>query len=209
MSRFAYYESLKELARQVRAEHGLAGPRVLRSDLRRIYQAHGIRIDLWPHRFKQLRGAYFNDDLGATVVLDRNLPPEPMIFTMGHELKHHLADRGLGLSYCDASNKNDEIEIGAEIFSAELIFPETDFIACLDGLGVARGKCTPELLVRLKHETATTMSYAGLAKRAEYLGFASRAGFARVKWKTLEEQIYGEPVYKQVLRSRGAYAHRQ
>jgi hypothetical protein len=44
----AYYEELKTLARQVRAENGLSTPRVLRSDMRRIYKAYGIRIDLWP-----------------------------------------------------------------------------------------------------------------------------------------------------------------
>src|SRR5262249_29310027 len=97
MKRSAYYQEMKALARQVRADHGLTTPRVLRSDLRRIYKHHGIRIDLWPHRFKRLRGAYFFDDLGATVMLARGLPADPMVFTMGHELKHHLADRESGL----------------------------------------------------------------------------------------------------------------
>jgi len=64
---------------------------VLRSDLRRIYRTEGIRIDLWPYKFKGLRGAYFNDELGPTVLLAKGLPQDPMVFTMAHELKHHVS----------------------------------------------------------------------------------------------------------------------
>jgi Zn-dependent peptidase ImmA (M78 family) len=204
MNRFAYYQEMKALARQVRSDHGLTTPRVLRSDLRRIYKHYGIRIDLWPHRFNRLRGAYFFDDLGATVMLVRGLPPDPTVFTMGHELKHHLADREAGLTYCDASNENEPIEIGAEIFAAELIFPEQDFIDWLSQMGVAKGSCSAEALVRLKHETKTTLSYAGIAKRAEFLGFATPGSLAKVQWKKLEERLFGEPLYKQLLRRRRA-----
>lgn len=202
MSRFAYYEQMKALARQIRLEHHLHTARVLRSDLRRLYRAYGIKIDLWPYKFRVLRGAYFDDDLGPTVVLARQLPPEPMIFTMAHELKHHLVDRGLGLSYCDPSNAREPIEIGAEIFAAELIFPEQEFVKCLQQMGIGPRQCTPEVLVRLKHETETTLSYAGLAKRAEFLNFAPAGSLAKVQWKKLEEQIYGEPLYKRLLRYR-------
>lgn len=202
MSRFAYYEQMKALARQIRLEHHLHTARVLRSDLRRLYRAYGIKIDLWPYKFRALRGAYFDDDLGPTVVLARQLPPEPMIFTMAHELKHHLVDRGLGLSYCDPSNAREPIEIGAEIFAAELIFPEQDFVTCLRQRGIGPHQCTPEVLVRLKHEARTTLSYAGLAKRAEFLNFAPAGSLAKVQWKKLEEQIYGEPLYKRLLRYR-------
>lgn len=202
MSRFAYYEQMKALARQIRLEYHLHTARVLRSDLRRLYRAYGIKIDLWPYKFRALRGAYFDDDLGPTVVLARQLPPEPMIFTMAHELKHHLVDRGLGLSYCDPSNAREPIEIGAEIFAAELIFPEQDFVTCLRQMGIGPRQCTPEVLVRLKHEARTTLSYAGLAKRAEFLNFAPAGSLAKVQWKKLEEQIYGEPLYKRLLRYR-------
>lgn len=202
MGRFEYYENLKELARHVRSTYGLTTPRVLRSDLRRIYRDCGVHIDLWPHGFKQLRGAYFNDDLGPTVVLARHLPPEPMIFTMGHELKHHLTDQALRLSYCDASNQSEQIEIGAEIFAAELIFPEQDFVQWLCQMHIEVGTCTPEAIVRLKHESRTTLSYAGLAKRTEFLGFAPVGSFAGIRWKKLEEQTYGESVYQKVRRYR-------
>jgi len=200
MNRFAYYEEMKALARQLRAEHAIDTPRVLRSDLRQIYRRYGIRIDLWHGKFKRLRGAYFWDDLGATVMLVRGLPEDPMVFTMAHELKHHLVDREAGLSYCDASNENEAREIGAEIFAAEFIFPEQGFIERLTQMSVAIGECTPEILVRLKRETRTTLSYAGLAKRAEYLGFAPKGSLAKVQWKKLEERMFGEPFYKRIIR---------
>ena len=82
MLRSQYYEALKQLARETRTEYGLTLPRVLRSDLRRIYRDQGIRIELWDHKFRKLRGAYFNDDLGYTVMLCKGLPEDPMVFTM-------------------------------------------------------------------------------------------------------------------------------
>jgi Zn-dependent peptidase ImmA (M78 family) len=201
VSRTTYYEELKVLARQVRTDYDLNSPRVLRSDLRRIYKDHQIRIDYWPYRLKGLRGAYFDDEMGTSVFLAK-LPPEPTIFTMGHELKHHLVDRARKAIYCAKSNENEAIEIGAEIFAAELVFPELDFAAHIKRMGVGLGKCTAEDLVCLKHETKTTLSCTALAKRAEFLGFAQSGSLAKVAWKKLEEQIYGEPVYKRINRRR-------
>lgn len=202
MTRFEYYEELKRLARQKRTEYGFATPRVLRSDLRRIYRAEGIRIDLWPHKLRKLRGAYVNDELGPTVMLAKGLPEDPMVFTMAHELKHHFVDSGVALSYCDQSNESDPIEIGAEVFAAELIYAETDFRSDLERMGVSLGQCTPQSLVRLKRDTQTTLSYAGLAKRAEFMKLAPPGSLRGVRWKKLEEQIYGPPAYKRFLRHR-------
>lgn len=202
MNRYNYYENMKVLARDVRAEYSLNTVRVLRTDLRRIYSALGVRIDTWPHKFRQIRGAYFDDDLGPTVMLPKGLPAEPTVFSMAHELKHHLVDRAQGLSYCLAWNEGEPVEIGAEIFAAELIFPEHEFAALLDERRIGPGECTAETLVRLKHDSRTTLSYAGLVKRAEFLGFARRGSLIDVKWKRLEENIYGEPVYKRFRRSR-------
>jgi Zn-dependent peptidase ImmA (M78 family) len=190
---------MRMLAVEVRAKYGFATPRVLRSDLRRIYRDEGIRIDLWPYKMKKLRGAYFNDADGASVLLAKSLPQDPMVFTMGHELKHHLVDRDKIVALCDTSNKSAEIEIGAEIFAAELIYPEDMFRADLTSLGVLQGSCTARNIVDLKRQTDTTLSYAGLSKRAEFLGFAPLGTLARVAWKKLEESIYGIPFYKQRL----------
>lgn len=204
MNHDAYYEKMRSLAREVRQQYGLTTPRVLKSDMRRIYKDQGIRIDLWPHKFKQIRGAYFDDECGPTVMLRADLPQDPMIFTMGHELKHHIEDREKTLSYCTTGNVQEPIEIGAEVFAAELLFPEQDFINCLDKLKVEPGQCTAEALVRLKHETRTTLSYAGLAKTAKHLHY-TESTFEKVAWKKLEEQLYGVPVYKLLPRSRNQH----
>lgn len=207
MSRTHYYEEMKALARQIRLKHGLTTPRVRRSDLRRIYKPYDIQFDLWPLKgapstvkLKSLRGAFFYDECGVTIMVNRFLPDAPAIFTMAHEFKHFLVDRDIGTLWCGDDNQNEEIEIGAEVFAAELMFPEQDFRDNLIQMGIRKGECTPEVLVRLKRETQATLSYAGLVKKAEFLGFAPLGSLAGVKWQQVEEQIYGEPVYKQIQR---------
>ena len=195
---------MRTLARATRERYGLTTPRVQRSHMRAIYKDQKIHIDLWAHRLREVRGAYFNDDLGATVMLSKGLPEDPMVFTMAHELKHHLVDRDLLVACCSDRNANQHIEIGAEIFAAELIFPEQDFIDAMEAKGIVRGHCTAETIVRLKRETRTTLSYAGLAKRAAYLKFARAGSLDGVRWKKLEQQIFGEPLYKKLLRHRRA-----
>lgn len=195
-----YYEDLKLLARQVRAENGLSSPRVLPSDLMRIYAKHGIEVDEWPYRFRHLRGAFIDDHLGTTVMLAKGLPRDPMAFTMAHELKHFYRDRDLGISYCDQSNLNRSLEIGAEIFAAELLFPDRDFVAHLKMMGIRRDECLPKTLVHLKRKTGTTLSYAGLAIKAERLGFAPSHSLTTVKTWRKFEALYDEPVRRRVDR---------
>lgn len=200
-TRFEHYEELKQCARDLRLKFGLASPRVLRSDLRRIYKETGIeRVDLWPppgargRVLRVLKGAYFNDEIGPTVLLPRHLPPEPRIFSMAHELKHHLVDRE-SVGFCATANQDEAREIGAEIFAAELIFPEDDFRREMLARGCRKGGCTPELLVRLKRETRSTLSYAALVKRAEWCEFAGTGSLKRTPWQRLEAEIYGPPPY--------------
>jgi hypothetical protein len=171
--------------------------------MRRIYRDQRIHIDLWPFKLHQLRGAYFNDELGPTVMLAKGLPDDPTIFTVGNEFKHHLVDRDLPVACCTDRNANQYIEIGAELFAAELIYPEADFIHALTVNGIVRGKCTPEDIVRMKRETRTTLSYASLAKRATFLHFCETGCLEKVAWKKLEEKLFGEPLYKTLLRRRG------
>jgi hypothetical protein len=186
----AYYEDLKQLARQVRVENGLNSPRVLPSDLSRIYFRNGIEIDWWPYRFRNLRGAFICDKLGTTVMLARGLPQDPLVFTMAHELKHFFRDRNLGISYCDQSNASKTLEIGAEIFASELLFPDRDFILYMERMGIRENECLPRTLVRLKLQTRTTLSYAGLAIKAERLRFAPIGSLTKVRTWRKFEQLY-------------------
>jgi Zn-dependent peptidase ImmA (M78 family) len=185
-----YYESMKELARVTRREHGITSSRVRRSDMRRVFGKLGIRVDLWPWRFKKVRGAYFSDDAGPTVMLAKALPPDPMIFTMAHELKHHLADSIATLCLATPS-ESDQCEIGAEVFAAEFLFPEADFDARLAAMGVDRGRLVAESLVRLKVTSRTSLSYAGLIKRAVFRGYCKPGALDAVGWKALERKLYG------------------
>jgi Zn-dependent peptidase ImmA (M78 family) len=186
-----YYYDLKQLARQVRAENGLDSPRVTPGDMRRIYFRNGIEIDLWPYRLRNLRGAFICDELGTTVMLAKSLPQDPMVFTMAHELKHFYKDRDLGVSYCDQSNITKTLEIGAEIFAAELIFPDRDFVAQLNKMRIRKDQCLPRTIVELKHRPKTTLSYAGLAIKAERLRFAPPNSLTKVKtWRNFE-RLYG------------------
>jgi Zn-dependent peptidase ImmA (M78 family) len=189
-----YYEDLKQLAREVRAENGLSSPRVLASDLRRIYARYGIEIDEWPYRLRNLRGAFINDDLGPTVMLAKGLPRDPMVFTMAHELKHFFRDRDLGISYCDQSNLGKSLEVGAEIFAAELLFPDRDFIAHMEAMRIRRHQCLPKTLVELKRKTGTTLSYAGLAIKAERLEYAPSHSLTTIKTWRRFEALYSPPL---------------
>lgn len=36
------------------------------------------------------------------------------------------------------------------------------------------------------------------------MGFAVEGSLDKIKWKTIEEQIYGEPLHKWLIRRRGA-----
>jgi Zn-dependent peptidase ImmA (M78 family) len=108
---------------------------------------------------------------------------------MAHELKHHLVDSKAGALLCRTDEQTRRIEIGAEVFAAELIYPEKDFV--YDLFRLLRGMphaVSPGLLVELKQKTQTTLSYAALAKRAILLRLADDAAFHDVRWGALERR---------------------
>jgi len=187
---------MKLLARETRQAHGIEGARVLRSDLRRIFKEHEIELDYWNAPFKRIRGAYFNDEHGPTIMIRKGLPPDPCVFTMAHELKHHLVDRDAGMLTCENTPANQMIEIGAEIFAAEFLFPEASFKEQMTRMGIGPLGCTAETLVRVKHATKTTLSYAGLCKLAVWLGFSAVDALPKTGWRKLEDQICGVPFYR-------------
>jgi Zn-dependent peptidase ImmA (M78 family) len=177
-----YYYEMRDLALEVRSRHGIEGASLSMRDMWRIYRVEGIdRLD-FRRGFKDLRGAYFNDDCGVTVMLAGGLPDEPTIFTMAHELKHHLVDSGTSPVACSTGEQTKRIEIGAEVFAAELIYPERDFVYDLFRILRAMPKAiTPDLLRELKRRTQTTLSYSALAKRAVLLRLAEEANFRTLR----------------------------
>ncbi len=184
-----YYYDMRGLALEVRARNGIEGADVSMREMWRIYREEGIeRLD-FRRGFKDLRGAYFNDECGVTVMLAGGLPDEPTIFTMAHELKHHLVDSKSRSVLCRANEQTRRVEIGAEVFAAELIYPEKDFVYDLFRLlqGMPQ-TVSPALLVELKRKTRTTLSYAALAKRTVLLRLADQESFRDVRWGVLQHK---------------------
>ena len=120
-------------------------------------------------------------------MLAGGLPDEPTIFTMAHELKHHLVDSEAGPVVCRTNEQTKRIEIGAEVFASELIYPEKDFVYDLFRLMQGMPQTvSPEVLMELKRKTNTTLSYTGLAKRTVLLRLADEKAFRDVRWGTLQ-----------------------
>jgi Zn-dependent peptidase ImmA (M78 family) len=79
------------------------------------------------------------DDDYYSVAVQKRLPDEPKLFALIHELKHHYVDQNVvinGGMYCGDYNQNEVIEIGAEVFAAEFIYPEREFASDIAALGV-------------------------------------------------------------------------
>jgi hypothetical protein len=54
-------------------------------------------------------------------------------------------------------------------------------------MGIRTNQCLPRNLVQLKRRTGTTLSYAGLAIKAERLGFAPSHSLTTIKtWRKFE-----------------------
>lgn len=200
MNRSDYYEVIRAKARLVRQEHGLVSPKVKLSDLRRIYKTYGIKIDLWEAPLSKVRGLYAVYEGVPCVMVVKKLPEEQRIFTLAHELKHHFFD----VEPIQYPMEKEAVEIGAEIFAVELIFPDKDFNEHMGRMAVIAGSCTPANVIKLKRDSQTTLSFASLAKRATFLGYAKQGTLEKVKWKKLEEELYGLPTYKRIRQYRAA-----
>jgi Zn-dependent peptidase ImmA (M78 family) len=197
------YKAAQKRAQQVRSDHAITGPCLKLKKMRELYKAHGIQIVYWDAKLKVLRGVYLNDEDGPTVMVDKKLPNDPKIFTLAHELKHHLIDNGV----CSTDDEESRVrEIAAEVFAAELLLPETLFIEEMTQRGVSPSQTQLDdvklAILNLKRDTGTTLSYLGLAKRAERLGYGDKGALTSVHWKKMEIAQFGVPFYRQRLSRR-------
>ncbi|MDP2321084.1 MAG: ImmA/IrrE family metallo-endopeptidase [Acidobacteriota bacterium] len=196
----AYYEDLKQLARELREQHAITTKTLNLTAVKKIYRAEGIAIDIWKLS-PRIRAVYMCDENDPSVLINETLPKEPRLFAMVHELKHHFRDRAIlecGQIPCGAYNENREIEVGAEVFAAEFIFPEAEFITVAQQLNLfSKAPVTPEDVVRLKRTADAPVSYQFLRKRLEFFKIVPKGQFAKVKFTVLEEQMFGVPIYKQ------------
>lgn len=198
MSPSQAYAEAQAQAREIRVKYGVEGPCLKLRQMREIYKGEGIDLIYWPVKLSVLRGAYINDEDGITVMVYKGLPDDPKLFTLAHELKHHVIDQ----STCKTVDGNSDVrEIAAEVFAAELLFPEAVFIQELEQRGIVLGQSVDleivqQAIIKMKRETETTLSYMGLSKRAERLKYAEKGTLVKTKWKNLEEAYYGVPFYK-------------
>ncbi len=196
-------DNLKALARRVKGKHSLTFKSISLASLRKIYREEGIKIDLWHYKLRKVRGAYMVIDGDPYVLINANIKPkEPRIFTMAHELKHHYIDRNLaeqGILGCNTEvswSNGPAIEIGAEIFAAEFVYPEDEFLDLVNQMGLTNGHCTAEDVVHLKRECPAPVSYTFLKKRLEWFSIIDRGAFSGFKFQKLEESMFGVPFYR-------------
>jgi Zn-dependent peptidase ImmA (M78 family) len=199
------YTDARKLATSIRAKYSLITARVMVTDLRKIYQQEGIQqFEYWDKFSTRIKGAYFNDEHGTTVVISKRLitQVEPKVFTMAHELKHHLADNVSGVSFCSNDNEKILVERAADAFASELIYPASLVIQDMRSRNIEKGKCTASDIVRLKHETRTTLSHFALALKIARLGYCD-ATVLKTRWHILRNQLY--PEYTTYQKARAAF----
>ena len=199
MRRADYYEAMKLLAAQKRRQYAVVTDSLGLQKVRAIYKSEGITIDLWKTSGR-IRAVYMCDNNDPSVLVNRTLPKEPRLFAMVHELKHHYCDQSVlknGEIRCGDYNANELIEKAAEVFAAEFIYPEQEFLKCAESLRLVHGRVTPETVVEFKRVCGAPVSYKFLTKRLEWFNLIERGEFAKVKFQKLEYEIYGTPIYQQ------------
>lgn len=192
------YEEVRLLAQEKRALYAVNSSRLGLQTIRNIYKAEGISIHYYPKRLRNLRAAYFNDDEGCDVLLNKDLPDEAKIFSLAHELKHHYLDRNIipKSIICSLQYSNEPlIEKTAEVFAAEFVWPEQEFIRSAAEYGISAENCTPQLIVCFKRQINIPISYTFLVKRLEWFKIIRKGQFDKIQFKKLEWSIFGKPFY--------------
>ena len=182
MGRTEYYCALKALAREKRACHAVNTAQFGLREARLIYKVEGIRIDHWPLP-KKIKALYMCADGDCSVAVQKTLPDEPKLFALMHEYKHHLTDRdalGTGVIHCGDYNANQEIEIGAEVFAAEFIYPEDEYSEDLVPLRIDTWRA--EDVVNFKKGCKAKVSYM-------FHSEALRAAWLHSKWAVCRRPI--------------------
>lgn len=197
MNQHTYYQEVKSLAREKREHYGVDTSAFGLREARKIYKAENITINKWPLP-RKIKALYMCADNYYSVAIQENLPNEPKLFALVHELKHHYCDQeiiGSGVMHCGDYNRNKTIEIGAEVFAAEFIYPEWEFEQDINQLDISEWR--DEDVVRFKRDCKAKISYQFICKRLEWLRFIPANKFKYVKFKNLEYELFGVPFYRQ------------
>ena len=197
--RYAVYEKCRALALAKRSEYRVETGSLNIPAIQRIYKAEGIRIDRRALRGNRIKAAYYCDDGECSVLLNVKLPREPKLFALAHELKHHYLDQeliGSGEIECGDYNAHEVIEIAAEVFAAEFIYPQLEMRQLISELGITSLNCTKEKIVEFKRACPAHVSYTFILKRFARFKLIARDAFVKVPFKKLEEELF-PPLYKQ------------
>lgn len=200
ISSSAYYREMQVLALAKRTEHKVETASLDLPFIKKIYKAEGIKIDYLEFKSRKIRAAYFCDEGDYSVALNKTLPRAPKLFSLAHELKHHYADQQLiqsGQIKCGDYNAAKTIEIGAEVFAAEFIYPENEMRALAEYLGINSLMCNPKKVVEFKRTCPAHISFTFILKRFERFGFIQAGEYSKIQFQKLEEEMYGLPIYKQ------------
>ena len=196
MNRNTHFEELKELARTKRKFHNVDTSSFGLREMRKIYKSENITIDYRPLSYK-IKALYMCDDEHHSVAIKKTLPDQPKLFALAHELKHHYRDQELlkdGDIQCGDFNKSDIIEVGAEVFAAEFMYPEAEFKD--DTLSSGIKDWTKEAIVKFKRNCKAKVSYQFILKRLEYLSLINLHQFKGVQFQKLEDSLYGAPYHR-------------
>lgn len=199
LSNAEHYNQARALARQKRLEFGIQTKDIKLPLLKKICKEEDVKVDLVENIGPRIRAAYFFDDDGASILLKKDLPQEPKLFALTHELKHHFLDRddiADGKMQCGDYNANKVIEIAAEEFAAEFIYPILEMQHLINSMKISTGNCTPEQIVEIKRQIPAPVSYIFVRKRLERFNLIAKGEFSNVQFQKLEEQMH-PPLYKQ------------
>lgn len=199
LSNAEQYNLSRSLARQKRLEFDIRTEEINIPLLKKICKRESVKVDLVEKIGTCIRAAYFFDEDGASILLKKTLPREPKMFALAHELKHHFLDRkdiADGKIRCGDYNANKAIEIAAEEFAAEFLYPILEMQQLVNSMNIRTGNCTPQQIVEIKRRSPVAVSYVFVRKRLERFGIIAKSQFADVHFQKLEEQLY-PPLHKQ------------
>lgn len=195
---YSIYSIVKQLALEKRHQYGIVTGQTGLSIIRKIYKAEGIDI-YYRDGMRNLRAAYLSEGGDPAVVLNTKLPNEARIFSLVHELKHHYLDKTeLDVaSYCLRKYGEEPlVEKSAEVFAAEFIWPENEFTISVSDFGLDANSCSPEGIVRFKCSHTVPVSYKFVVKRLKRLQIINDNSYDKVKFRNLQDAIYGKPFYR-------------
>jgi Zn-dependent peptidase ImmA (M78 family) len=101
-----------------------------------IIARQGVRATKYGFPDNNIAGVFFYSlRTGMVIVVNECHPPHRRLFSYAHEYGHLLVDRDQMTSISRFSNRDDLIEIRANVFAAHFLMPEEGIRAFLDGVG--------------------------------------------------------------------------